>query len=197
MSPSDAACFRFVQMDVPGRIGIDDGRYLLRAGGPSAGQEPTDFCIGAAAYPEHPEPDEGLRFFQRKVDAGAQFAITQMVFDADVYGRFLDRCERAGIDVPIVPGTRILRSRIQAAHTSQKFGVAVPQEIRAALPRALTDPDDPDATERGIDLFLRLVERLRALGAPGVHIFITHTPSACQALARLTSSGKSRPGGRS
>jgi methylenetetrahydrofolate reductase (NADPH) len=128
------------------------------------------------------------------VKAGAQFAITQMVFDADAYGRFLDRCERAGLDVPVVPGTRILRSRVQATQTAVRFGVTVPAPVRAALPAALKDADDPDATERGIAQFLQLVERLRALGAPGIHVFVTHTPSACAALAGLASRGGCRPG---
>jgi methylenetetrahydrofolate reductase (NADPH) len=177
---------------------LNTGRYRRRPGAPPlAEQEPTDFCIGAAAYPEHPDAEEGLRFFRRKVQAGAQFAITQMVFDADLYGRFLDGCERAGLDVPVVPGTRILRSRIQVTRTAEQFGVSVPQATRAALPPALSEANEPDATERGIEHFLRLVERLRALGAPGIHVFVTHTPSACAALARLTPGGKSWAGGAS
>ncbi len=165
---------------------LNEGHYLVRRGGPSSGgQEPADFCIGAAAYPEHPDPQQGLAYFKRKVDAGAHFAITQMVFDADAYGRFLDRCERAGLGIPVLPGTRILRSRAQATKTAEKFGVSVPPGMRRTLPAALQTPEDPDATERGLECFLRLVERLRVLGAPGVHIFITHTPTAWAALTRL------------
>jgi methylenetetrahydrofolate reductase (NADPH) len=170
--------------------GLNEGRYLVRGGGPAGGGEPTDFCIGAAVYPEHPDPDEGLRFFQRKVAAGAQFAITQMVFDADAYGRLLDRCERTGLDVPVLPGTRLLRSRIQATRTAEKFGVRVPAAVRAALPPALRGGDDADATARGVERFLRLVERLRALGAPGIHVFVTHALSACAALAALRPAAK-------
>ncbi|MDQ3703212.1 MAG: methylenetetrahydrofolate reductase [Chloroflexota bacterium] len=166
---------------------LNEGQYLVRRGGPpSGGQEPADFCIGAAAYPEHPDPQQGLVYFKHKVDAGAHFAITQMVFDADAYGRFLDRCARAGLGIPVLPGTRILRSRAQATKTAEKFGVSVPPGVRRTLPAALQTPEDADATERGLECFLRLVERLRALGAPGVHIFITHTPTACAALTRLT-----------
>jgi hypothetical protein len=62
------------------------------------------------------------------------------------------------------------------------------------VPRVFDGPDDADATERGVECFLRLVERLRALGAPGIHIFVTPTPTASLALARLTPAGKSRPG---
>lgn len=161
---------------------LNDGHYLHRPGGPAAEkQEPTDFCIGVAAYPEHPDPAEGLRFFARKIEAGAQFAITQMVFDAEAYARFLDRCERRGLDVPIVPGTRILVSRVRARRTAEKFGVSVPPEMMDGLGRI----DDPGAADRALDLFERLVERLRGYGALGVHLFVTDTDVACALLQRL------------
>jgi methylenetetrahydrofolate reductase (NADPH) len=167
--------------------GLNAGRFLPRPGGPPAtGHEPTDFAVGVAAYPEHPDPEEGLRFFRRKLDAGAQLAVTQMVFDPQAYGRFLDRCERHGLDVPVLPGTRILRSRAQARRTAAKYGVAVP----ATLLEKLGSLDDPWATERALDLFARLVERLRAYGAPGVHLFVTDTSTAARLLARLAAEQK-------
>jgi methylenetetrahydrofolate reductase (NADPH) len=161
---------------------LNAGRYLPRPGGPPTGpQEPTDFSVGVAAHPEHPDSDDGVRFLKRKVEAGARFAITQMVFDPDLYARFLERCERHGLDVPVLPGTRILRSRLQARRTAEKFGVTVPRAMREALGSL----DDPNATDRALDAFEALVERLRARGAPGVHLFVTHTPAACALLARL------------
>ena len=167
--------------------GLNAGRYLPRPGGPpAAGQEPTDFEVGVAAYPEHPDPEEGLRFFRRKLDGGARFAITQMVFDPEAYGRFLDRCARHGLDVPVLPGTRILRSRTQAHRTAAKFEVTVPPTLLGRLGSL----DDPGATGRALDLFARLVERLRAYGAPGVHLFVTDTETACRLLARLAAAQK-------
>lgn len=166
---------------------LNQGQYLTRRSGPlPEAQEPTDFCIGAAVYPEHADPDEGIAFVKRKVDAGAEYAITQMVFDADQYGRFLDRCEKNGVDIPILPGTRILRSRAQARRTVEKFGVSVPHEMLRALPSL----NDQDAKVRALDLFFALTERLRRLGAPGIHIFVTDTTAACEGLASLATSGK-------
>jgi methylenetetrahydrofolate reductase (NADPH) len=166
---------------------LNQGQYLSRANGPAAdSQEPTDFCIGCAVYPEHPDPREAIDFFRQKVDAGAEYALTQMVFDADRYGRFLDACERARLDVPIVPGTRILRSRAAARRTAEKYRVTVPPDTMRALPSL----QDPDAEERSLDLFLALVERLRRLGAPGVHLFVTDPEIACKGIARLAASGK-------
>jgi methylenetetrahydrofolate reductase (NADPH) len=174
---------------------LNQGRYLprrsLRAGPPTGQQLATDFCIGAAVYPEHPDPAERIDFFKQKVDAGAQFAITQMVFDAGAFGRFMDRCEHAGLcgsstqDVPVLPGTRILRSRSQARRTAEKFGVSVPRPLLDALPPTFT-PGDAAADAHAIDLFLSLVERLRRLGAPGIHLFVTDPAIACAALSHLT-----------
>ena len=169
---------------------LNAGRYLQRAGGSggraAVSQGPTDFCVGVAVYPEHADPQEGLDFFRRKLDAGAAFAITQMVFDADLYGRFLDRCERAGIDIPILPGTRVVRSRTQAMRTGERFGVSVAPALLSGL-RSL---DDPDAAGRASDLFVRLAERLRTLGAPGLHLFVTNTDAARAVLERLAPPGQ-------
>ena len=166
--------------------GLNRGEFLPRPGGPPAdAQTPTDFCIGAAVYPEHRDPAEGITYFKRKVDAGAEYAITQMVFDADAYGRLLDRCQKAGLAVPILAGTRVLRSRVRARRTAEKYGVSVP----AALLRALPQLDDPDAADRALEVFLRLVERMRSLGAPGIHLFVTDAASACAALAAVARRG--------
>ncbi|HEU5316120.1 MAG TPA: methylenetetrahydrofolate reductase [Chloroflexota bacterium] len=166
---------------------LNSGEYLSRPGGPAPeAQAPTEFCIGCAVYPEHPDPHERIDFFKQKIDAGAEFAMTQMVFDADFYGRFLDACERARLDGPIVPGTRILRSRAAARRTADKYRVTVPPGTLSAL----TSLHDPEAEERALDLFLSLVERLRRLGAPGVHVFVTDPGIACKGIARLSASGK-------
>ncbi|HXI15079.1 MAG TPA: methylenetetrahydrofolate reductase [Chloroflexota bacterium] len=161
---------------------LNCGVYRLRPNGPSvASQTPTDFCIGAAVYPEHPSPQERTDFFKRKVDAGAEYAITQMVFDPDAYGRFLDSCEKAGLDIPVLPGTRVLRSRTAARRTAEKYAVSIPDSTLRALPSL----QDPDGSQRALDLFMPLVERLRHLGAPGIHLFVTDTATACAALSSL------------
>ena len=168
---------------------LNRGEYLARPDGPSLEAQapaPTQFCIGSAVYPEHPHPQERIDFFKQKVDAGAQFAITQMIFDPDAYGRFLDACEKAQLALPVLPGTRILRSRVSARRTAEKYRVSVPEKTLKAL-RSL---QDPDAGARALDLFLSLVERLRRLGAPGVHVFVTDTAIACRALSQLSSARK-------
>ncbi|MGZ3688568.1 MAG: methylenetetrahydrofolate reductase [Bdellovibrionota bacterium] len=163
---------------------MNEGIYLPRAGGPQVDgpAEKTDFCIGAAVYPEHPDEAQRIEFFKAKVDAGAQFAITDMLFDADAYGRFLDLCEKRHIDIPVLPATRLLKNRTQAQKMAAKFRVSIPAETLSALP----EKDDADVISRGVELFMKLVERLEKLGAPGIHVYvISDTVGASAALAHL------------
>jgi methylenetetrahydrofolate reductase (NADPH) len=162
---------------------LNEGRFLPRPGGPASdGQERTDFCIGAAAYPEHPDEEERIRFFKLKVDAGAEFGMTDMCFDAEIYGRFLDLCARHGVSIPILPGTRVLKSRAQAERMAKKFRVAIPKDVLEALP----SEGDPDGMKRGVEIFLNLTERLKQLGAPGIHLYvISDTALAAMALKDL------------
>jgi methylenetetrahydrofolate reductase (NADPH) len=167
---------------------MNQGIYLPRANGPAAeSAAPTDFCIGAAAYPEHPNPKERLEFFRLKVEAGAQFGITDMVFDSDAYGRFLELCHKNGIQIPILPGTRLLKTRSQAEKMATKFRVNIPSQILNSLP----ETDSPEAGQRSLELFSALTARLRALGAPGIHLYvISDTAGAASALKQLASETK-------
>ncbi len=162
---------------------LNQGEYLKRTIGPAAAnQEATDFCIGAAVYPEHPNEEERVRFFREKVNAGAEYGITDMMFDPEAYGRFLDLCGKNGISVPVLPGTRILKSRAQAERMASKFRVSIPKDVMAALPSA----EDPDAMKRGVELFMKLTDRLKSYGAPGIHLFvIVDTAGGVAALTEL------------
>lgn len=169
---------------------MNDGRYLSRVSDPSHGasragahsHERTDFCIGAAAYPEHPDVEERARFFELKVKAGASYGITQMVFDADAYGDFLDLCDRKGVRVPVLPGTRFLRTRAQADRMAQRFQVGMPARFRELLP----EKDTPETFERALEANLLLVNQLKRRGATGVHVFVlSDTAGACRLLSEL------------
>ncbi|MEK7691401.1 MAG: methylenetetrahydrofolate reductase, partial [Bdellovibrionota bacterium] len=160
---------------------LNRGQYLDRSGDAERGRVPalgpgaTDFCIGAAAYPEHPDFAEGVRYFDRKVQAGAEYGITQMVFDAEVWARFRDATRVP--TVPILPGIRIVKSAAQALRVAERFGVRVPDTWLQSLDQSPTDYLDP---------FCRFVKRLRELGAPGVHVFVmSDTASAVEAFGRL------------
>jgi methylenetetrahydrofolate reductase (NADPH) len=170
---------------------LNHGEYLPRAGGPTAdGAERTDFCIGAAAYPEFADAAARIEYFKLKIDAGAVYGITDMLFDAEAYARFIDQCGSRGIDVPVLPGTRLLKSQAQAQRIATKFKVSVPPSMLAGLPED-QKPGDTDGMKRGVELFMKHVERLRGYGAPGIHLYvIADTEGASQALRRLGALGK-------
>ncbi|MEK6578351.1 MAG: methylenetetrahydrofolate reductase, partial [Bdellovibrionota bacterium] len=162
---------------------LNEGRYMTRPGGPAHDpKEKTDFCIGAAAYPEHVNLEERIRFFKIKADAGAQFGITDMLFDWEKYAKFRNDLARVGVTIPILPGTRLLKSRTQALKMMTKFKVTVPKDVLAALPES----DGPDAIARGVELFLKLAASLQRVGAPGIHAYvISDTEGSSTALREL------------
>jgi len=163
---------------------LNNGIYLPRDGGPQADEQlKLDFCIGCAVYPEHPNPQERIDFLKRKVDAGAEYAITQMIFDPNVYEDLLNDCAKSGISIPILPGTRLLKSKKQALRMQSRFNVSVPQSYLEALP---DDPASPQSKEEACELFLSFVDQLRKLGAPGLHLFVlSDKTGACTVLTNL------------
>ena len=163
---------------------LNQGEYLQRPKGPqNTKPEKTDFCIGAAVYPEHPDEKERLEFFRLKVKAGAEYAITQMLFDPEKYARFLDLCEKNNIEAPILPGTRILTHKKQALRMAERFEVGLSREILDALPEEKTDGYE----ENAVEVFYKFTERLKALGAPGVHLFVLSDTELCQSLIKRLS----------
>ena len=131
------------------------------------------FHIDVAAYPEmHPQahsPEHDLTNFKRKVDAGANSAITQYFFNPDAYFRFVDECESAGIGVPIVPGVMPIASASKLARFSDNCGAEIPRWIR----RRLEGYGDDVASIRafGLDVVTELCAKLVSRGAPGLHFY--------------------------
>ncbi len=131
------------------------------------------FQLEVAAYPEtHPDarsPQEDLRFFSEKVNAGANGAITQYFFNPYAYFDFMDRSIRAGVDVPIVPGILPITNYEGLIRISEKCGADVPRWLRKRL-EELQD-DEPGLKSFGVDVITRLCEDLLAAGAPGLHFY--------------------------
>ena len=131
------------------------------------------FHIEVAAYPEfHPQAaDAGsdLWNFKNKVNAGANGAITQYFYNADAYFRFIDSCERLGIDIPIVPGIMPINNYSALARFSDACGAEIPRWIRKRLQGF---GDDVDSIRSfGIEVVTALCERLLRHGAPGLHFY--------------------------
>jgi methylenetetrahydrofolate reductase (NADPH) len=131
------------------------------------------FKIEVACYPEyHPQTrnaaDE-IRNFKRKVDAGADAAITQYFYNADAYFRFADDCRKAGISIPIVPGIMPIGNFSQLARFSDACGAEIPRWMRIKL-ESFRD-DSAAIRAYGLEVVTALCERLLAGGAPGLHFY--------------------------
>ena len=131
------------------------------------------FHIEVAAYPEfHPEsptPESDLANFKRKIDAGANSAITQYFYNADAYLRYVEACETMGVNVPIVPGVMPITNYKQLARFSDGCGAEIPRWIRKRLEAFGNDLDSLRAF--GLDVTTQLCERLLHAGAPGLHFY--------------------------
>ena len=131
------------------------------------------FRIEVAAYPEmHPQaPGLNVDFenFRRKVDAGADSAITQLFYNADAYCDFLERCEKAGIKIPIIPGIMPITSHANIVRFCSGCGAELPRWIRLRLEQ-LQD-DKPALLDFGLSVVTRLCESLLRNGAPGLHFY--------------------------
>jgi len=131
------------------------------------------FHIEVACYPEyHPQTrsaaDE-IRNFKRKIDAGANSAITQYFYNTDAYLRFVDDCEAAGISIPIVPGVMPIGNFAQLARFSDACGAEIPRWLRLRLESYRDDTASIRAC--GLDVVTRLCDDLLAAGAPGLHFY--------------------------
>ena len=152
---------------VPG--GYDHANELVSAIREKAG----DFCIGVGGYPEkHFEAanlEVDIENLRRKVDAGADYVITQMFFDNGVFYRFVDRCRAAGIEVPIIPGLKPLTTARQVGLLPESFSIDIPVELTTAVARA---GDDAEAVRQlGIDWCTEQCRDLLRHGVPAVHFY--------------------------
>ncbi len=131
------------------------------------------FHIEVAAYPEfHPQAksaQDDLLAFKRKVEAGADSAITQYFYNADAYYRFVDECDAMGITIPIVPGIMPIGRFSQLARFSDACGAEIPRWIR----KKLEGYGDDTASIRafGLDVVTELCDNLLRAGAPGLHFY--------------------------
>ncbi|TCV85130.1 5,10-methylenetetrahydrofolate reductase (NAD(P)) [Sulfurirhabdus autotrophica] len=131
------------------------------------------FQLEVAAYPEyHPQArsaKDDLLNFKRKVEAGANAAITQYFFNADAYFNFVDECTAMGIDIPIVPGIMPITNYVQLARFSDACGSEIPRWIRKKL-EGYGD-DLPSIRAFGLDVITNLCDRLLQNGASGLHFY--------------------------
>ena len=160
--------------DVPsGEVSAGDFKYAVELVEFIRKETGNQFHIEVAAYPEfHPEartPKADLLNLKRKVDAGANSAITQYFYNADAYFRFVDQCDATGINVPIVPGVMPIYNITQLARFSSVCGADIPRWLKMRLEEYGDDMDSLRAF--GIDVVSELCETLQAWGVPSLHFY--------------------------
>ncbi len=141
-------------------------------------QTGESFCIGVGGYPEkHFECaniETDIENLKRKVDAGADYIITQMFFDNKVFYRFVDLCRKAGINVPIIPGLKPLSTARQVDLLPQSFSLDIPKELTEAIAQAGDDKEEVYSI--GTQWCTAQCKDLLAHGVPAVHFYTMGKP---------------------
>ena len=160
--------------DIPsGMLSPGEFNYANELVGFIRQQHGDHFTIEVAAYPEfHPQADSAekdLQNFKRKVEAGANAAITQYFYNIDAYFRFVESCEKMGLDLPVMPGIMPITNFTSLARFSDACGAEIPRWLRKRL-QAFGD-DIEAIKDFGTDVVTDLCQRLLDAGAPGLHFY--------------------------
>ncbi len=145
------------------------------------------FSVGVAGYPEKhieaPNMEKDIEMLKRKVDAGADYIVTQLFYNNDAFYRFVDSCRDSGIDVPIIPGIKPLQRKRDIDLLPQTFAVDIPNSLVSAVENVST-PADIRAV--GVDFCISQVEDLLSQGVPGVHFYTQGKALAVKKVASAT-----------
>lgn len=159
---------------------MNEGRYLEED---LLDADPSDFCIGASGYPEKhfeaPNIESDIRWAKKKVAAGADYIVTQMFFNNEHYFKYVDACRAAGIEVPIIPGLKILRSRRQLKSIPRVFHCEIPPELGDEVEAA---SKKEHVMEIGVEWALKQTEELLEKGVPSVHFYVMQSSQAINSL---------------
>ena len=155
-------------------VGLNNGDYLDKE---IVNGSKTNFCMGVAGYPEkHFEAasmELDLQRAKEKVDAGAQYIMTQMFFDNKKYFEYVDACRSIGINVPIIPGLKPITNKKQLTILPNIFYVDIPADLRTAMEAATTD----EACEQvGTEWLIQQSKELKAAGVPVLHYYTLGKP---------------------
>ena len=138
----------------------------------------TNFCVGVAGYPEKhyeaPNMQNDLQYLKAKVDAGAEYVVTQMFFDNKKYFDFVRMCNGAGINVPIIPGLKPISSKKQLSVIPRTFHVDIPEALSNEIMKCKTDADVEIV---GTEWLLQQSKELKAAGVPVLHYYTLGKPA--------------------
>lgn len=145
---------------------------------------PTNFCIGVSGYPEKhfeaPNMSSDMKWLKQKVDAGADYVVTQMFFDNQKFFSFVDKCRELGITVPIIPGLKPLASKKQLVALPKIFHIDLPEDLVNAVEAC---KDDKAVKQVGIEWAIQQSKELKAAGVPVLHYYTMGLSEATKAIA--------------
>lgn len=148
-------------------------------------KKPTSFSVGVAGYPEkHPESpnmDSDIHFLKKKIDAGAEYIVTQMFFDNNSYINFVDKCRMAGIKVPIIPGLKPIAALSHLNYLSKTFSIDIPDLL---VKEVLKCKDNNQVREVGIEWAVQQSKELIKYGVPVLHYYTMGKPDNIRKIAK-------------
>lgn len=137
----------------------------------------TNFCMGVAGYPEKhfeaPNLETDLNYLKQKVDAGAEFIMTQMFFDNQKFFDFVKSCKNLGITIPVIPGLKPLTTKKQLTVLPSIFHVDIPADLSKEVIKCKTDAD---VEKVGIEWLIQQCKELKAFGVPVLHYYTLGKP---------------------
>ena len=161
-------------------VEMNSGKYITE----DFQLEPTNYCIGTAGYPEkHFEAmnlNTDLQYLKAKVDAGAEYIVTQMFFDNQKYFEFVDACRAIGITVPIIPGIKPIKTLNHTTFLPKLFHIDYPE----ALAKELLKCRNNEAVKHlGIEWGIQQSKELKAQNVPGIHYYTMSNSDEVKAIA--------------
>ncbi len=148
---------------------MNKGRYLEEN---LLDAQPSDFCIGVGGYPEKhfeaPNLLTDIKYTKQKVDAGAEYIVTQMFYDNEYYFKYVDLCREQGINVPIIPGLKIITAKSNLTSVPKNFYINIPEELSEKVMNAESDK----TLEVGVEWAASQVKDLIKNGVPSIHFYV-------------------------
>lgn len=150
-------------------VDMNQGKYLEDS---LLDARPSNFCIGVGGYPEKhfeaPNLKSDIRFCKEKIDAGADYVVTQMFFDNKVYFNYVEECRKEGITVPIIPGLKILTAKSHLVNIPKNFHVSLPDDLVEEIKLARSE----HVIDIGVEWAAKQVDELLSRNVPSVHFYI-------------------------
>ena len=164
---------------------VDDFNHGIAIEGSRFERMETPFSFGVACYPEKheeaPNLESDIIFLKKKIEMGAQYAVTQMFFDNQKYFDFLDRCREEGISVPIIPGIKPIVFRDQLNSLPKIFRSEIPEPLAGELSKC---KNDEEAKQLGVEWAIQQCKELISKGIPSIHFYTLMATDSVRQIAK-------------